>query len=621
MIKSVESVAQEFLTPQQRCLKTPNPVKSKPVVVDKGTTPTPVEAATTQPRFCIEEHPGDQPRQIRVGVVGAGISGITAGILLPAKVPGINLTILEKNADVGGAWFENTYPGVRCDVPAHVYQSGFAPNTQWKEEFAQGTEIRQYWQDIARRYEVYKYLRLQRKVLRAEWQPNEAQWKVTIQDLRNDKIYSENFDIFITALGYFNTWRIPEFQDMDKFQGTIFHSSDWDHSVPLDGKRIALIGNGASGIQILPEIQPVAAQVDHYARSRTWIVHPPNVEGDWQRGLFTAEKLESFRDPQTYLQYRKEKEAEFFRGFATCFQNSPENDFLRQMWTASMLQRVENNTTLLNDLIPDFPPCCRRPTPGPGYLEALIKPNVELIRSGIERFARDGILAADGVERKAEIVICATGANSDLVPPFPIIGAAGLDLRAAWGADGGLYGFPYTYLGMATPGFPNALWLGGPHVVGPSGTVPNCMENQVTYIAKMIRKVRGQGIRTFVPAKKAADDFLEYCLAFFPRTVWTGNDDLTPGKANCRSWMNGGRPNGFVHGLFPGSASLANYARRDPRWEDWEYTYTNPSGNRFAYLGNGWTTREMQPDADLTPHLKQQDHIDLKSYLEGWWDV
>ncbi|RAH69419.1 flavin-containing monooxygenase [Aspergillus aculeatinus CBS 121060] len=617
MAETVALRAHKLPNRQQGCHKPSIPEKAKPVVVDKEITP--VEAATTRPRFSIEDHPGDQPRGIRVGIVGAGLSGITAGILLPSKVPGIDLTILEKNADVGGAWFENTYPGVRCDVPAHVYQSGFAPNTQWKEEFAQGPEIREYWQDLARRFDVYKYLRLQRKVLRAEWQTGEAKWKVTIQDLRDDKIYEETFDIFITAIGYFNTWRIPNFKGIDQFQGAIFHSSNWDHSVPLEGKQIALIGNGASGIQILPEIQPIAAKIDHYARSRTWIVHPPNVDGDWQRASFAADKLESFRDPQTYLQYRKEKEAEFFRGFATCFLDSPENDFLRQMWTASMLTRVEHNETLLSDLIPDFPPCCRRPTPGPGYLEALIQPNVELIRSGIERLTRDGIQTVDGVERRADVVICATGANSDLVPPFPVV-ASGVNLCEAWASDG-IYGFPYTYLGTATPGFPNALWLGGAHVVGPSGTIPNCVENQITYIAKMIRKVRSQGVRTFVPAKAAADDFLEYCHAFFPRTVWTGNDDSTPGKANCRSWMNGGRPNGFVHGLFPGSASLANFVRRDPRWEDWEYTYTNPSGNRFAYLGNGWTAREMQPDADLTPHLQQPDHIDLKSYLEGWWDV
>ncbi|PYH47145.1 flavin-containing monooxygenase [Aspergillus saccharolyticus JOP 1030-1] len=515
--------------------------------------PREIKARNARPGFCIEEHLGDQPREVRVGIVGVGLSGITAGILLPAKVPGIDLTILEKNEDV------NTYPGVRCDVPAHVYQSGFAPNNQWIEEFAQGAEIFQYWQGLARRFDVYKYLRLRHKVLRAEWQPDAAHWKVAIQDFRDNKIYDETFDIFIAAIGYLNTWRIPNFKGKDQFQGAIFHSSNWNHSVCLDGKRVALIGNGASGIQILPEIQPVAAKVDHYARSRTWIVHPPDIEGGWQRAIFGAEELESFRDPQVYLKYRKEKEAEFFRGFATCFQDSPENDFLRQMWTASMLERVEHNAALLSDLIPDFPPCCRRPTSGPGYLEALLKPNVELIRSGIDCLTREGIRTLTG-----------------------------------WSASYGLYGFPYTYLGVATPGFPNALWLGGPHVI--------------TYIAKIIRKFRGQGIRTFVPAKDAADDFLEYCHAFFPRTVWTGNDDSTPGKANCRSWMTGGRPNGFVHGLFPGSASLANYVRRDPRREDWEYTYTNPSGNRFAYLGNGWTTREMQPDADLTPHLKQPDH-------------
>ncbi|GKZ34794.1 hypothetical protein AbraIFM66950_005150 [Aspergillus brasiliensis] len=575
-----------------------------------------------RPAFEIEEHPIDEVRPIKVGVIGAGLAGITAGVLFPAKLPGLDLRIYEKNSGVGGTWFENNYPGVRCDIPAHVYQSGFAPNTQWSEEFAQGAEIREYWQSIARKYDVHKYLRLQQQVQQAVWLPELGKWRVTLQDLGdNNRLYEEDLDVLINAIGHFNAWKLPEYPGIDEYSGVLFHSSHWNHDVDLKGKRIALIGNGASGLQVLPSIQPIAQHVDHYARNRTWIADSFGTSGvrRLEPNSFSPEQLESFREPDAYLAYRKSVEAGYFSRFGAIFKDSPENRSLREKWTELMKARVADQPELIDKLIPDFPPNCRRPTPGPGYLEALTKDNVSYIQTPIQRFTSTGIVTTDGVERPVDIVICATGANVDHAPPFSII-SNGIDLKSAWKHDG-LYGFPYNYLGVATPGFPNLLWIGGPHSTGHSGSVPNSLENQITYIAKILRKIRSQGIKAMEPSKQAADDFVEYCDKFYPRTVWTANDDSTPGQKNCRSWYNGGRPGGKVHGLFPSSAAALNYLRRDPRWEDWDYAYVNPSGNRFAFIGNGWRARETVPDADLTPHLTRPDTIDLRSYLEGWWDV
>lgn len=277
-----------------------------------------------------------------------------------------------------------------------------------------------------------------------------------------------------------------------------------------------------------------------------------------------------------------------------------------------MKQRVADKPELQDKILPDFPPNCRRPTPGPGYLEALTKDNVSYITTKIKRFTEKGIITEDGTEREVDVVICSTGANTDHAPPFPIV-SNGIDLSTAWKKDG-YYGFPYSYLGLAVPGFPNLLYLSGPYTSGHSGTVPNSIENNVTYAAKVIRKVRGQGIKTFVPSKQATDDFVEYCDHFYPRTVWS---------ANCSSWYNGNSPGGRIFGLFPGSAAAANYIRRDPRWEDFEFTHVNPSGNRFAWFGNGWSIREQNPDlnADLTPHLHLPEDVDLRVHNEGWWDV
>ncbi|RHZ48771.1 hypothetical protein CDV55_100990 [Aspergillus turcosus] len=543
-----------------------------------------------RPTFEIEEHPIDEVRPIKVGVIGAGLSGITAGVLLPAKVPGLDLRIYDKNADVGGTWFENTYPGVRCDVLSHAYQSGFEPNTQWTEEFAQGREICEYWQRVARKYDVYKYLRLRQQVQKAEWLSEEAKWRITLKDLESGRVYEEKLDVVLSAIGLFNAWKLPDYEGVNDYQGDLFHSSDWNHNVDLKAKRVALIGNGAAGLQVLPSIQPVAAHVDHYARNRTWIAD--SLDGIGIRRLeaqpFSPDQLESFKDSEEYLRYRKSVEKFYFARCGALFKDTPENKEVRELWTKLMLQRVSNKPELADKIIPDFPPNCRRPTPGPGYLEALTKDNVSYIPSRIKRFTSKGIVTEDGIEREADVVICATGSNVDYAPPFSII-ANGIDLKSAWKPDG-LFGHPYNYLGVATPGFPNLFFIGGPHSTGHSGTVPNSVENVVTYIAKFLRKIRSQGIRTMQPSKAATDDFVEYCDRWYPRTVWSAN-------------------------------LVLNYIRRDPRWEDWEYTYTNPSGNRFAYFGNGWRQRELDDEADLTPHLKKPETIDLRSYLEGWWDV
>ncbi|KAJ5888558.1 hypothetical protein N7495_008599 [Penicillium taxi] len=573
-----------------------------------------LDPAAVKTQFTIEEHSIDTVRPITVGVIGAGLSGITAGILLPAKLPGIDLRIYDKNADVGGTWFENTYPGVRCDIPAHAYQSTFEPNTQWTEEFAQGHEIRDYWQGVARKHNVYQYIRSKQQVQKAEWLADEAKWKVTIEHLDgSNKIYEEKLDILINAIGHFNAWKLPNYEGIEQYKGTLFHSSHWNHDIDLKGKRIALIGNGASGLQVLPSIQPIASHVDHYARNPTWIADSfssgKNGVRRLEPNLFSEEQLESFKDPDEYLKYRTEVERGYFQRFAAVFNDSPENQELREKWTKLMIERVADKPELADQILPDFPPNCRRPTPGPGYLEALTKDNVDYIRTHIKRFTEKSIITEDGVERDVDVVICSTGANTDHAPSFSII-ANGIDLKSAWKKDG-QFGFPYSYLGFATPGFPNLLWLGGPYASGHSGTVPNSMENQIVYIAKVIRKVRSQGIKTIVPSKAATDEFVEYCDQFYPRTVWS---------ANCSSWYNGGKPGSRIHGLFPGSASAVNYLRRDPRWEDWEYTHVNPA-NRFAYFGNGWTSRESVPGANLTPYLKRPDEIDLKSYLEGWYDV
>ncbi|KUJ12617.1 FAD/NAD(P)-binding domain-containing protein [Mollisia scopiformis] len=579
---------------------------SDSVHLSQKTLPT---SAPEVPRalFQFEDHPIDSKKRIRVAVIGAGIAGVTAGVLLPIKVPGIDLQIFEKNTEVGGTWFENVYPGVRCDIPANVYQSTFEPNTQWTEEYAQGAEILEYWKKVARKYNVYKYLRFGQNVLKASWDESKAQWLLDIKNLESEESRNESFDVIISAIGRFNAWKLPDYPGISEYKGHLRHSSAWDKSLDPKDKVVAVIGNGASGLQVVPNIQKVVKQLDHYARSKAWIAGSFGGEGPGRRlepNYYPEEQLKSFEDPETYLRFRKELEGKLYQNFGNVFKGTGKIDSLREEFKELMSSRLVKKPELLDSIIPDFSPNCRRLTPGPGYLEALTEDNVHFITTPISHFTEFGIVTTDGIERKVDAVICATGANIDMRPPFPII-ANGKDLRDAWTPS------PITYLGLASPDFPNLLILQGPNSVGPGGTVPNQMETQVTYMSKLLRKVASQGIKSFVPSQAATDDFIAYCDSFFPRTVFS---------ENCSSWANGGKPGGRIHGHWPGSATHANLVRRDPRWEDWEWTYKNESGNRFAWLGNGWTQKEKDGEGDLTPYLKLPRDIDLRSYHEEWFE-
>ncbi|KZL75778.1 4-hydroxyacetophenone monooxygenase, partial [Colletotrichum tofieldiae] len=229
----------------------------------------------TLPDVSLIDRYADEPRKLRVAIVGAVISRIIAGALLPAKVPGIELTIFEKNSDVaankrkGGTWFENIHPGVRCDVPAHVYQTSFEPNTQWSEEFAQGPELQDYWTDIARKYDVYKYLKLSHEVKDLIWDSEKSVWLVKVCNLQTSDSCVHEADFVLTANGRFNPWKLPNYPGIKEFKGLIRHTShesmefgpevhrlweDWEYEYLSDtGNRLLwYFGNGCTKMELDP---------------------------------------------------------------------------------------------------------------------------------------------------------------------------------------------------------------------------------------------------------------------------------------------------------------------------------------------------------------------------------
>ena len=392
---------------------------------------------------------------------------------------------------------------------------------------------------MASKHNVYQYIKFDKKITHAQWNPAEAKWFIQIHDLRTQQTEIQKFDILITAIGRFNAWKLPDYPGVDEYQGHLRHSSNWDPNFDPTGKRVAVIGNGASGIQVVPELQKVTEHLDHYARSKTWIAGSLGGRDRLAEPMyFSPEQKQDFQDPAKYLAYRKALENTYWKKFAGLLKNSKESIAAREEFRELMARRLTEKPELLDAIVPDFSPNCRRLTPGPGYLEALSKHNVSFIQTPIKRFTKDGIETEDGVQRPVDAVICSTGANVDYAFPFPVV-SSDINLAQAWKPDGE-FGFPYSYLGIATPGFPNLFFIHGPNAAGHSGIFPHGVENQVTYISRLLRKISGQGIKTLVPSKAAADDFVEYCDTFFPKTVLT---------EDCSSWSNGKTCIQFIPGF------------------------------------------------------------------------
>lgn len=459
---------------------------------------------------------------------------------------------------------------------------------------------------------MYQYLKLSQKVEELNWDEKKSLWNVKVHNLSTGETLSQEFDYVLTAIGRFNAWKLPDYPGINDFKGVLRHASNWDPNFDPTGKRVAVIGNGASGIQLTSNIQKLVGRLDHYARNKTWVV--ASFAGD-ETSIkpipISPELQESFKDPNEYVKYRKELESKYWRGFSGWLKGSDLNEKSREEFIELMKKRVAKKPDLINSIIPDFSPHCRRLTPGPGYFEAITEDNVEYIQTRIKRFTETGIETTDGKHREVDAIFCATGANVDMVPQFSIW-AHGKDLSQLW-RQGGEYGFPYTYLGVATPGFPNLGFIQGPNGNGRSGTVPHGMEVQIAFYAKLLRKISREGIKTIQPSKKAADDFVQYSDAFFDTTVLS---------ENCSSWYNSGRPGSRIHGLWPGSAAEQTIVYRNPRWEDWEYEYLSETGNRFAwYFGLGSTKKEQDPDSDITRYIRDPASIDLRDVHESWWDL
>ncbi|KAI0160643.1 FAD/NAD(P)-binding domain-containing protein [Xylariaceae sp. FL1272] len=530
------------------------------------------------------EGPIHAERHMRIIVVGAGASGLLMAYKLQKHFKNFSLAVYEKNPKVAGTWYENRYPGCACDVPSHNYTWSFEPKLDWSAVYPPAKEIFDYFEGFATKYNLHQYVHLEHSVIGAYWNSDKGGYDVKVKDTANNLIVTDHCDILINAGGVLNNWQWPAIPGLDKYKGTLLHTANWDDSVSLEGKHVGLIGNGSSGIQVLPAIREQCSKVTTFIREPTWVSPVQGLE----QHLFSDEEKSAFvSKPGALLGYRKEIETGLNGQFGIFLKNNQVNIETHSYMLEQMKQKL-GDAYLEEKLIPEWSVGCRRLTPGVNYLESLTKPNVEVVYGEINSITEKGCLCDDGKEYPVDILICATGFNTSFKPRFPVVSHTGENLQDKWAKD------PESYLGVAAAGFPNYLISLGPNCPIGNGPVLSAIEAQADWMCMLIDRYQTTNIKQFAVKEEAVRDFIEYKDWFMQGTVWADP---------CRSWYKP-RADGPVTALWPGSALHYIEAMKDLRMDDFDVTY---AGNRFAWLGNGYSQTELDETADWAYYIRDRD--------------
>ncbi|KAH9888242.1 FAD/NAD(P)-binding domain-containing protein [Xylariomycetidae sp. FL2044] len=571
-----------------------------------------------QPRvpYTVQEKPLGTAKHVRIIGIGAGASGINMVRTVRRNLTNYEHVIYEKNAKVGGTWFENRYPGCRCDVPSHNYQFSWRPNPEWSNFFSPAEEIEQYLDRVVDEEHMLDTIKLQHKVIGAWWDEARGLWDLSVVNLETGEELRDHANFLVDASGILNNWKWPDLPNLNSFKGELVHTASWPKGFDYSNKSVAVIGNGSSGIQILPAIQPDVKKLYHFVRTPTWIIPPrrltmmmvdgpaktilSEIEVD-EKENFTKAQIEKFKsDPALYRKFVKVIEKELASAFAISLNGSPLQTFATGKVVQYMTAMLGGDEKLCKALIPNYPLGSRRMTPAPGYLEALRAPNAEVITEGVASVVPEGIQLESGEVIRLDAIICATGFDNSFEPRFPIVGRHG-NVQDIMKSE-----VPKGYMSCALPGVPNYFTFLGPNAPIGHGPVFTLSEHIARYITRAIRKCQTESIKALAPSCAATDEYNEHVAAFMPRTAWA---------SPCRSWFKGGKEHGPVTALHPGSRIHFFHMLESFRGEDWEYVYDGGYGaNRFAHLGNGFSTRELSgAEGDSTWYLDEE--------LDGKGDV
>jgi 4-hydroxyacetophenone monooxygenase len=456
----------------------------------------------------------DQPqlktaaRQLKTLVIGAGMSGLLAGIRLSQA--GVPFEIVESNPDVGGTWLVNTYPGCRVDNSNHMYSYSFEPNHAWPQHFSPQPELLKYFRGVAAKYNLKDHIRFETRVESLTWDEAKAVWRAELRG-KDGRAETVEANAVITAVGQLNKPRIPQIEGVGTFVGPAFHSAEWRHDVDLTGKRIAVIGTGASAYQFVPEIAPKVASLKVFQRTPPWGFPVPHYHEDVPEGMkWLLEHIPYYDKWYRFWLFWTTTEGFLPMVKADPGWNGPstavgaENLILREMAAAALAAQVEDRPDLLPNVVPTYPFGGKRAVLDNGvWLGALKRPNVELVTQAITRITPKGVITADGVEHEVDVLIYGTGFTaSKFLSGLKVTGRGGQDLHQAWAGDA------RAYLGMTTPGFPNFFMIYGPNTnIVVNGSIIFFSECAVRYIVGALRLLAETGARAIEVKRGVHDAF------------------------------------------------------------------------------------------------------------------
>jgi 4-hydroxyacetophenone monooxygenase len=469
--------------------------------------------------------------RFRVAVIGAGVSGLLAGHRLTQA--GVDFVIFEKNDDVGGTWFENQYPGCRVDNPNHNYSFSFAQRHDWPFHFSTQPVLHEYLRDCTDAFGLWNSIRFHTEVVSAVWSDAQLHWEVAVRTADGVE-HTEVFDAVVSAVGQLNRPSYPTtIPGFGTFEGPAFHSARWDHSVDLAGKRVAVIGTGASAMQLIPEIAPLAGELLVFQRTPAWIGPTPEYHepvSDELKWLYGH--LPSYAEWNRFCIFWRLGDAaiagvtvdpEWDGGGESV---SMMNEFVRQMLLAYITAEFDGRPDLLEACTPRYPPGAKRMIRDNGvWARTLKRDNVRVLDGGgIEAITAKGIVTAGGIEEAVDVIIYGTGFTaSKFLTPMTVRGREGVDLHEHWAGDA------RAYLGVTVPGFPNLFCLYGPNTnIVINGSIVYFSECGVRYILELLGLVLGTGHRAVDVRRDVHDRFNELVDAENRRMAW--------GVSTVNSW-------------------------------------------------------------------------------------
>ncbi len=432
--------------------------------------------------------------QHQVLIIGAGFSGI--GMAIRLAEAGIPYTIVEKNLDVGGTWYENNYPGVAVDTPNHFYSYSFAPNPDWSRYFAKGSEIQNYILDCVKRYGIREKVSFGEEVVSALYDEGNAVWNVTTKN-RSGETRALTVNSIVSAVGALNRPATPKIPGLESFDGPVVHTARWKSDLELKGKRVAMIGTGASGMQLGPSIAPEVGKLTIFQRSGHWVIHHP---------LYFTEVDQNIRWAMRHVPYYMNwlrfqlfwAAADGFHPTLKVDPNWPtpklslnaENHKMREDLIKYATSKVGHRPDLLAKVIPDYPPFGKRMLRDANWFDTLLRRNVELVTDKIDHIEPHAVVTANGDRHEVDVLLMATGFEaSKMLAPMHIVGRDGIVLREIWGDED-----PRAHLGITVPGFPNFFLIYGPNTnLAHGGSAIFHSECQVRYISQALREVIERG--------------------------------------------------------------------------------------------------------------------------------